>query len=184
MGALRQALAGPMLQPQNPSSATAAQPAALLSNKACFGHTEGAAGLSGLLLAAAAACAQSAAPVRHLRVTNPYVAAALGDWARQGGRGPHVPRQVGAGGWALGGALGRLAGTSSFGMSGVNAHALVGPGLHMQPPLHAQVRVRGEGVIMKTAVFVYGNPDQNQSAEMDLTRLGKVRSISHALTPI
>ena len=140
VGALRQALAGPVLSSRTPTAAAKAQPAVLLSNKACFGHTEGAAGMSGLLLAAAAACAQSAAPVRHLRVRNPHVEAALGDWVRQGGRAPHLPRQAGAGGWALGGALGRLAGTSSFGMSGVNAHALVAPGSQMRPALHAQVR--------------------------------------------
>ena len=61
MGALRQTLAGTPLP-----GAAGPQPAVLLSNKACFGHTEGAAGLTGLLLAVAAASAQSAAPICHL----------------------------------------------------------------------------------------------------------------------
>ena len=36
-------------------AATSRVPLALLSNKSCFGHTEGAAGLTGFLLAAASA---------------------------------------------------------------------------------------------------------------------------------
>jgi acyl transferase domain-containing protein len=133
VGALRHALAAPL------RAGAAPQPAALLSNKSCFGHTEGAAGLTGLLLAAMAA-AHAAPPVRHLRVVNPYVEAALGDWRARGGRAPALPRQAAPRGWALGGRAGRWAATSSFGMSGVNAHALVAPA-----PLPAAARSQVPG---------------------------------------
>lgn len=58
------------------------QPLRLMSNKACYGHTEGAAGLSGLLLAAGALGSQSAAPIMHLRACNPHVALALAEVAQ------------------------------------------------------------------------------------------------------
>lgn len=54
----------------------------LLSNKSCFGHTEGTAGITGLLLSVAALHKQAAPEVMHLCNLNPYVAAALGDWLR------------------------------------------------------------------------------------------------------
>ena len=56
-----------------------------------------------------------------LRSTNPYVAAALEDWRRAGLR-PSIPRSAAAGaGWQPAAA----AGSSSFGMSGTNAHVLL-----------------------------------------------------------
>jgi acyl transferase domain-containing protein len=96
----------------------------LLSNKSCYGHTEGAAGLTGLLLAAEAVSQAAATPIMHLRNVNPYVSAALGDWSAGGGTTAQLSRQTGPGGsmHACG-----SAGTSSFGMSGVNAHMLVAP---------------------------------------------------------
>ena len=94
-------------------------PLALASNKSCFGHTEGAAGLTGLLLAASAAAQHAAPAIMHLRGMNPYVQAALGDWEAASNRALLLPRQL------AGGPTAGVAGTSSFGMSGVNAHMLV-----------------------------------------------------------
>jgi hypothetical protein len=110
------------------SARLAGRAVALLSSKSCYGHTEGTAGVTGALLAAMSLPRRQLAPIVNLRGLNPYVAAALGDWrsrhsvaaaaGRQAGPAPHV-----AGGAAAGAPL--LAGTSSFGMSGVNAHALL-----------------------------------------------------------
>lgn len=116
VGALAQALPG------RPQSNTSPAPLALASNKSCYGHTEGAAGLTGLLLAACMAGQQAAPAVMHLRTVNPYVAAALGDWSAHGSKPLLLPRQHAGGSMVQGS---EAAGTSSFGMSGVNAHMLV-----------------------------------------------------------
>lgn len=96
------------------------------SVKSCYGHTEGAAGLTGALLALAAMRSQAAAPIMHLRNTNPYVESSFGDWQKAHCLAPRAPRAAGP--LPLTAAadpeLGPLAGTSSFGMSGVNAHGL------------------------------------------------------------
>jgi len=105
----------------------------LASIKSCYGHTEGAAGLTGLLLAAAVQQQQLAPPVVNLRGLNPYVSAALGAFRKSGGSsgesgscGPAVPRQAAAACQTASAAgPASVAGTSSFGMSGVNAHALL-----------------------------------------------------------
>ena len=91
------------------------------SIKSCYGHTEGAAGITGLLLAAQMASRLCVAPIMHLRNMNPYVEAALGDWQNHSHIAATVPRQKQGGDEAA-----LLAGTSSFGMSGVNAHVTVG----------------------------------------------------------
>ena len=98
-------------------------PVMLGSIKSCYGHTEGAAGLTGLLLAANAAHARAAAPVMHLRSINPYVAAALGDWTKADPAAAAVPRQMQA--LPQSSPSQSFVGNSSFGMSGVNAHAIV-----------------------------------------------------------
>ena len=56
---------------------------ALAAPKACFGHTEGAAGLGGLA-AAASLRSRCAPPAPSVRSLNPYVSAALEDWERKG----------------------------------------------------------------------------------------------------
>ena len=142
VGALAQALPG-----SNGSGRPGGQPAplSLASNKSCYGHTEGAAGLTGLLLAASMASQQAAPAIMHLRSMNPYVQAALSDWAaRGGGRALHLPRQyaAGAGPSVQPGA----AGTSSFGMSGVNAHMLV-----EAAPEHDDHNTATDGVVSVTA---------------------------------
>jgi hypothetical protein len=115
IGALAQAL------PQGHSGVS------VISNKSCFGHTEGAAGLTGLL-AAMGSLRQATLPgIMHLREINPYVTSALGDWTKQRGgahAGATAPRQKAPAPVLLGNAA-MLTGTSSFGMSGVNAHALL-----------------------------------------------------------
>ena len=95
-------------------------PAPAASAKACFGHTEGTAGVHGALTAVLALQLRSAPPVMHLRHVNPHVASALDEWQGKLGLRQGVPRAAAA--WAAGAAS--LAGCSSFGMSGTNAHAL------------------------------------------------------------
>lgn len=98
------------------------------SVKACYGHTEGAAGLSGLLLATSALYHGAALPLMHLRQVNPYVESSLMSWTSHGRPMAMLPRQVMPCSTRLSDGL---AGTSSFGMSGVNAHAILDcTGLH------------------------------------------------------
>ena len=75
-------------------------------------------------MAAAALSACASAPVMHLRNTNAYVIAALEDWRKAAHLAAAVPLQAAAA-QSSRRVAGRLAGTSSFGMSGVNAHMLV-----------------------------------------------------------
>ena len=77
--------------------------------------------VSGLLLAAGMVASQSAAPIMHLRDLNPHVGSALED-GKRGGTAALAPRQLRASALA---AAQAVAGTSSFGMSGVNAHAVL-----------------------------------------------------------
>jgi acyl transferase domain-containing protein len=110
----------------------------LISSKSCFGHTEGAAGLTGLVAAAGAAHHQSSPAIMHLRTVNPYVESALSGWGDSSRLAAHIPRQTAPHMSA------NVSGTSSFGMSGVNAHAMLLPGdqktLH-----HAKVGSAGQG---------------------------------------
>ena len=62
--------------------------------QACFGHTEGAAGITGLLLAASGLQMVAHVPVAHLCGINPYVAAAIGDMK---GMAAHASRQLAPG---------------------------------------------------------------------------------------
>jgi hypothetical protein len=102
------------------TAAAAGTPCALVANKATFGHTEGAAGVTGLLAAAAAAGAACVPPVARLTHVNAHVGVALEEWG--GGRGAVTARSAGAG---CGVGPGARLGASSFGMSGVNAHAVL-----------------------------------------------------------
>ena len=98
------------------------------SSKSCYGHTEGTAGLTGTLLAALMLQQHLLPPIINLRELNPYVSTALGDWSSRQGLAPAPSRQLGALAQlsrAARGDMAVLAGTSSFGMSGVNAHALL-----------------------------------------------------------
>lgn len=117
IGALAQALPG-----GNTTGGSHA-PLTLASNKSCYGHTEGAAGLTGLVLAASLVCQQATTAIMHLRSMNTYVEAALGDWGARGHKLIHLARQFATGAACV--PQQTVAGTSSFGMSGVNAHMLV-----------------------------------------------------------
>jgi len=127
VGALGQALAA------HPAPAGAPAGVPLGSIKACFGHTEGAAGLTGLLAALQPLARRARPAIMHLRGLNPYVLAALGEWGTRHARAAALPRQAapwvtqGAdpAGLAPGASPEALSGASAFGMSGVNAHALL-----------------------------------------------------------
>ena len=108
----------------------------LVSNKSCYGHTEGAAGLTGLLLSACLVEKCSAPGIMHLRNVNPYVQAALSDWNSRGRSVAFVPREN-----ATAAGTGGISGSSSFGMSGVNAHMLLSCPLDFADPCHPQVGV-------------------------------------------
>ncbi len=98
----------------------------LMSSKSCMGHTEGAAGVAGLLLSITSMRSQQTPGIMHLRVLNPYVAAAWDDW-RDSDVATYAPRQrAPCPGHTLRAASARaISSTSSFGMSGINAFMLV-----------------------------------------------------------
>jgi hypothetical protein len=90
-------------------------PLVIGASKTCFGHTEGTAGMTGSLLALNYLQQHISAPILNLRVLNPYVQPSLVNNAA------HVPRQAAP---TMQHSFDSYAGTSSFGMSGVNAHAI------------------------------------------------------------
>lgn len=101
----------------------------LVSSKACFGHTEGTAGITGLLLSISVMQQGATPPVANLRSINPYVEAAMGSEAdKQSTRAMLALRQAAPAEPRFdiqeGAASNVLAGCSSFGMSGVNAHII------------------------------------------------------------
>ena len=95
------------------------------ASKSFLGHTEGAAGLSALFLAVAAAANAHAPSLRHCRNLNPHVAAGLASSATSGGVAFAATRSALAPFAPVPGVQGVIAGASSFGMSGVNAHCIV-----------------------------------------------------------
>lgn len=91
------------------------------SAKACFGHTEGTAGIHGALIAVLGLHQHGAPPIMHGRSLNPYVSSAFDEWrSTHQNVMPLVAKEVAT--WPF--APNTLSGCSSFGMSGVNAHAL------------------------------------------------------------
>lgn len=101
-----------------PARGTQRPPLALGSVKSCYGHTEGAAGLTGALLALHGLGHREDPAIMHLRNVNPYVASALAEWKKRG-IDAAAERQLGA---LPAGRAAAFAGTSSFGMGGTNAH--------------------------------------------------------------
>lgn len=82
---------------------------------------------AGLLLAVSALQQQAAPGILNLRGVNPYVSAAISDWRKASAKAAALPRQLAPHTERQQG-MGRSAGASSFGMSGVNAHVILGPG--------------------------------------------------------
>ena len=119
--------AGPPDDLHAPSGSQTASPITVAAVKSLVGHTEGTAGLTGLLLAMGHLQQQTAAPLPYRNI-NPYVATSLAGWTR-----PHrLPIQAGPATVGMdssrsgsSGEVRNVAGTSSFAMSGVNAHAVV-----------------------------------------------------------
>ncbi|MGH3325986.1 MAG: type I polyketide synthase, partial [Streptomyces sp.] len=90
-------------------------PVAVGAAKSNFGHLEAAAGVAGLVKAMLCLRHRKSPPVVHFRTLNPRVDLS--------GTGMTVPGELTD--WAPG--SGRYAGISSFGMSGTNAHVILGP---------------------------------------------------------
>ena len=91
---------------------------ALCAPKSHYGHSEGAAGVAGILASIGHLARLESAPIKHLRFMNPFVASAL-DGASLTAPGASRER--------IATPVLSDAGTSSFGMSGVNAHMLLRP---------------------------------------------------------
>lgn len=82
-------------------------------------------GLTGLLLAFSVQRQAAQAPIVNLHELNPYVASAVEDWRRRHSLLAALPRQQAPKPVSATGSMAAVAGTSSFGMSGVNAHMLL-----------------------------------------------------------
>lgn len=98
-----------------------APPKYILSSKSMVGHTEGSAGLAGGILALSHLKGMSVAPITHLIGLNPHISKLLTNEGGNDSAGSQsFPRE-------LSGSIATetgFASTSSFGMSGVNAHAV------------------------------------------------------------
>ncbi|MEO8077201.1 MAG: type I polyketide synthase, partial [Acidobacteriota bacterium] len=92
----------------------AGQACLLGSGKANVGHTEGAAGVAGVIKAVLTLRHQSAPPLAHFQRLNPHISL--------GGTPFEIPTALRA--WEAAGQP-RFAGVSSFGWSGTNAHAIL-----------------------------------------------------------
>ena len=77
----------------------------------------------------------------HLRAVNPHVAGALDDWTRNSLNRPSVPRQSHG---AVTAAAMPVAGTSAFGMSGVNAHMLLSAPFEPRTPVKVWNELRAD----------------------------------------
>ena len=92
--------------------------------KSCYGHTEGVSGITGLLMGLIALKKQQCPSIMHLRSMNTSVASSLEEWHTKHNVMPHAPRENNPLTNSSTRAL-QIAGTSSFGLSGVNAHGMV-----------------------------------------------------------
>eukprot|EP00775_Hariotina_reticulata_P007135 gene7135-7350_t len=112
--------------------------------KTLVGHLEGTAGLAGLAQALVVLQQQAVMPLRWRNI-NPYVANSLENW----GTASRIPIQ--AGGNII---PGLHAGTSSFGMSGVNAHAIIST---VSSSLNASLT--GQGTVKPSIHFSWQQKD-------------------------
>ena len=62
--------------------------------KACYGHTEGAAGIHGAMLAVLAVQRRGVPAIMHSRTLNPYVQAALEDWQASCNVSASIPKVI------------------------------------------------------------------------------------------
>jgi acyl transferase domain-containing protein len=92
------------------------------SVKANLGHLEAAAGIAGLLKVVACCANRSIPPLVHLRTLNPRIDLA----------GTRIELPTSLVPWTPG-ESGPFAGVSSFGLSGTNAHVIVGPSVAGEP---------------------------------------------------
>lgn len=88
----------------------------LLASKACLGHGEGSAGLSGLLFALCPMSSDQSPPVVHLTNVNKFIEKTMSRWKSNNQLNRLVSPVV---------SPSLVSGCSSFGMSGINAHALL-----------------------------------------------------------
>ncbi len=87
-----------LIQPQRNTGARRIAPHChTLLLQACFGHTEGAAGVTGMLMAMGCVADGQVPGIMCLRSINPYVSAAVSDWAATAGVAPLATRQTAAG---------------------------------------------------------------------------------------
>ncbi len=122
---------------------SAGESMALLSSKSCIGHSEGAAGLAGLLLAIDSLHNRRQMDVGHLRTLNTFVSQSLQNWDVPHGLN-RQPSSLAAAG------LGAVSGCSSFGMSGINAHALIGDRENfMADPAHYETIANSEAPLVR-----------------------------------
>ncbi|MFO0876010.1 MAG: beta-ketoacyl synthase N-terminal-like domain-containing protein [Gemmataceae bacterium] len=150
-------------------------PCALGAVKANIGHLEAAAGIAGLIKAALQVYHGEVAPIVGLGEVNPLI--------RLEGTRFRIPRQPTT--WPAG--TTRLAGVSSFGFGGSNAHALVSNSalttpLPGTPVVGAQVvplSARGEAALRETAsqlvAWLHAHPEANLAEVARTLALGRTQ---------
>ena len=102
-------------------------PLALSAVKSCVGHSEAAAGLSGILQLFGPLLMGSHSPLLHLRDVNPLVANVLDTQAEKGGKVVQLPRYSSAQCADVASDVQGVYGVSGFAFQGTNAHALLSP---------------------------------------------------------
>ncbi|SEM07251.1 Acyl transferase domain-containing protein [Stigmatella aurantiaca] len=130
---------------------SAASPLWVGSAKTNLGHLESAAGMAGLLKAVLAVQGGEMFPHLHLREPNPHIA-----WDR-------LPVRVAGASTRWRDGVRRIAGVSSFGMSGTNAHVLVAAyeppppqaPAHRERPLHLLTLSAKSGVALEALAGQY-----------------------------
>ncbi|QDZ22813.1 polyketide synthase [Chloropicon primus] len=102
-------------------------PLALSAVKSCVGHSEAAAGLSGILQLFGPLVMGTQSPLLHLRDVNPLVVNVLEAQAQKGGKAVQLPRYSSAECSDSESGVQSVYGASGFAFQGTNAHALLTP---------------------------------------------------------
>ena len=100
-------------------------PLALSAVKSCVGHSEAAAGLSGILQLFGPLLMGSHSPLLHLRDVNPLVANVLDTQAEKGGKVVQLPRYSSAQCADVASDVQGVYGVSGFAFQGTNAHVVL-----------------------------------------------------------